>query len=327
MRNNVSAFVAVLCIAVVGIVTPARGQGTQENPKDLLDMTLLGCQTAASLVSTSSGRVTVHEWYWRANGQVLETVADYTVASKGDKFKVLAEVGFANNELTPTVSDPGLKPIPSRTVTRRELAYDGERVVSYKPAQHRALVASTDSNAGRDLRALKLQVLHPGNGVPTLSALSPLPNYTRNGPCAVGWELVDGDECVVVEYTDVGTGAGGAEVRYRNRFWIDPEKGFTLPKSEAWVQGGAFGQQEILLAQSQCQVRQYDVDLWGVSVAQSEQYALDSLGKWYLQRRTIITFASDYRLNTPVSDDMLAIALPSGTKVYNELLDEQSTAP
>jgi hypothetical protein len=318
---------AVLAIAVLldrGGVQPVFG----EEAEDLLAAVQLGCETAASRVSTSSGQVTVHKWYWRSNGELIETDSVYTVASTEERFKAVADVTYVTNEATVPESQPGQQPVAPGTVLKEELAYDGERIVSYKPAEQRATMAGLDSRAGGDLTMMKVTVMSPGHGVPTSLVTAPYlpPRYTRTGPHVVGREVVNGDECIVVEFVDTRTDADGAEVAYDSRLWINPQRGFTTFKSESSARGGVFGE-EALLADMEMETREYADDLWGISRVQQEQYALDDSGRRYLQLRTITTFAADYALNAPVTDDMLTVTLPSGTKVYNELLDASYVVP
>jgi len=324
MKNRFFAFAVVPWLVVLTLPGPARGAGTAENANDLMATVLLGCRSAASAVSTSVGKVHLHEWYWRSNGELLETEAVYSVASSGDRFKVAAEVTYLRNDLTMPGSDPGLRAIPPQTVVKQELSYDGERVISYTPAQNRAVIADTDSSVGRDLRQIRLKVLSPGLGVPTLAAASPLPDYTRTGPYVLRREVVDGEECIVVEFVDARPDARGGEVKFYSTSWINPQRGFTLSRGESRAQGGPYGE-GTLLAQAEVETRQCGGGLWGISEVEREQYALDSSGRRYLQSRTITTFDPGYRLNAPVTKDMLTVKLPPGTKVHNELLDEQYT--
>jgi len=311
---------------VVTLSGPAEGIEAEVNAEDVMEAVRLGCETAASRVSTSSGQVNVHEWYWRDNGELIETDSVYTVASAGDKFKGVAEVRYVKNETTVPESQPRQQPIEPATLLKEELACDGERIVSYKPAERRATIAGPDSRAGRRLTMMKATVLSPGHGVPNLAAGSPSPHYTRSGPYVAGREVVNGDECIVVEFVDMVTDADGNEVAYHNRSWINPERGFTVSKSESIARGGAFGE-GTLLAQGEVETRQYGDGLWGISEAWTEQYALDSSGRRYLQRRNITTFAADYHFNVAVTEEMLSIDLPAGTKVHNELIDAHYTVP
>jgi len=54
---------------------------------------------------------------------------------------------------------------------------------------------------------------------------------------------------------------------------------------------------------------------------------LDQLDTRELKMETVVTVADDYQLNAPVTEEMLKVQLPSGTKVYNELIDAHYTVP
>ena len=59
----------------------------------------------------------------------------------------------------------------------------------------------------------------------------------------------------------------------------------------------------------------------------ARQYRLDQLDTRELKIETVVTVADDYQLNAPVTEEMLRVQLPSGTKVYNELIDAHYTVP
>jgi len=83
----------------------------------------------------------------------------------------------------------------------------------------------------------------------------------------------------------------------------------------------------MLLSHGELDLRKYGDNLWGLSEVRHEQYGLDDAGERYLNIRQIFTFGKDYRLNPPVTEDMLTVDLPSGTEVFDERIDAGYVVP
>ena len=293
-----------------------------EEAEQLLAAVRSGCEAAASRVSTSAGQVRVNEWIWEPTGEVLETETVYDVASAGEKSKASVTTTYVANEgASAGLNTPG-------TVQRWEIACDGEKVTSYYPDENRAEVSGLDSDAGRRLRATKARLMMPGHGVPEaqLEQVKLPPGYEWNERRLLGREVVDGEECIVYEASHTAPRADGTEVTYYHRHWIDPNRGFTVSKSESGIRGGPYGE-GFVLATGEAETRQYADALWGVREVRIEEHRLDDSDKPYRMRYAVTTLADDYQLNGPVSEEMLTIQLPSGTKVYNTLIDAGYTVP
>ena len=317
----IAALVALTTfIAATGAATAGIEPVGAEEAKDLLAAVRLASDAAAARVSTSAGQVRVHEWMWKATGELLETETVYDVASAGEKFKASVTTTYLTNEWASAgFNAPG-------TAHREELAYDGEKVTSYDPNRNWAEISGLDSDAGRQLRGLKAVVMSPGHGVPRLEQVKLPPGYEWNERRVLGREVVDGEECIAYESSHTAPGSDGAEVTYYNVMWLSPQREFTLSKSEHGIRGGRYGE-GFVLAQGEVETRQYADGLWGVREVRMEEHRLDDSGKRYRNRYAVTTLADDYRLNGPVSEEMLTIQLPSGTKVYNTLIDAGYTVP
>jgi len=327
-RPSAAALTAVLLACTGAFAAVQMGSKTEDgDPEDVVADVIEGCEAAASHVSTAAGEVTLHQWYWRESGELLETESHYDVVYAGDRLKVAEEVRYLENQLSmPPDSGPRAQPIAPGTVHKQDLAYDGEKVTSYEPDRQRAVIAGKDSREWGNLLQIRGVVGLPGHGVPSLSTYLPMDRYTRTGPYVVGREIVNGDECVVVETVDTRTDPDGGEVAYWNRSWINPQRGFTASKSTAGARGGVFGE-GMLLSEWELTTRSYGDGLWGMSEARTEQYGVDDSGRRYVQMRMVITYADDYQLNVPVTDEILMVELPSGTRVHDKLSDKQYTVP
>ena len=304
----------------------ARSAGLEpvaaEEAKDLLAAVRLGCDAAASRVSTSAGQVRVHEWTWTPTGELAETETVYDVASAGEKFRASVTTTYlANERASAGFNAPG-------TVHRWEIVCDGEKVTSYYPDDNRAEVSGLDSDAGHQLRATKSRLMIPGHGVPDaqLEQIKLPPGYEWNERRLLGREVVDGEECIVYEASHTAPRADGTEVTYYHRHWVNPQRQFTVSKSESGIRGGPYGE-GFVLATGEVETRQYADGLWGIREVRIEEHRLDDSGNPYRMRYAVTTVADDYQLNGPVSEEMLTIQLPSGTKVYNTLIDAGYTVP
>lgn len=291
---------------------------------DLLAAARLGWESATASVSTSAGVVTVHEWIWRDSGELLETETTYGVASKGERFKASVETRYLTNEYTPR--EPGLPVNTPGTVQRTVIGYDGERVTMHRPDVLYAEISGTDSQVGRTLRSVKAMAISPGIAVPRFEQVLPTSDNPNPGPYLLGRQALNGEECLVVESVRTTATGNGTQAMYF-RFWVAPQKGFSIVKEECEARGGAFSKEGAVIERAEWQTRQYGDGLWGVSRVQQEEYRVDGSGSLYLSARRTASFSEDYAVNAPVTDDMLAVTLPSGTKVYDELIDAHYVVP
>ena len=298
--------------------------GIAEDSGSLLAAVRLGCETARSRISTRVGAITVHDSFWKGDKKWLETETVYGVVSEGTKVRATTDKTYIRNETTTT--DPGGVPIAPGTVMTTQLAFDGEKVVEYWPAENRAAIAGPESAIGSELKLITATIEDILPGVPDLDMEIPSPRYTTRGPSVVGREVVDGEDCVVVELAHVRVDSDGQEIAWYHRYWIAPDMGFIALKTEVGHRGGWFGD-GMVSVERKAEPRQYSNGLWGVSRIWAQRYRLDESGTRDLEIETVVTVADDYQLNAPVTEEMLKVQLPSGTKVYNELIDAHYTVP
>ena len=298
--------------------------GIAEDSGSLLAAVRLGCESARSRISTRVGAISEHLSFWKEDRKWLETETVYRVVSEGTKVRVTADTTYIRNDWTTT--DPGGVPIAPGTVMSKQLAFDGEKVVEYWPAENRAAIAGPESAIGSELRSITRTIEEISPGAPDLAKEMPAPRYTTCGPAVVGREVVDGEECVVVELVHVRVNSDGQEISWYHRYWIAPDMGFTALKTEDGYRGGRYGD-GVVSVEIEAEARQYASGLWGVSRMWARQYRLDQLDTRELKIETVVTVADDYQLNAPVTEEMLRVQLPSGTKVSNELIDAHYTVP
>lgn len=133
-----------------------------------------------------------------------------------------------------------------------------------------------------------------------------------------GAETLNGGDCVVVE-TELHA---GDNVYMRTKLWVDTNRGFTIPKLEVSTISSTTGQ-VIGRREAVTELRQYGEDLWGPAKYTEIDYGADGTKT----KQTILTYDPDFQLNIPVTEGELKLALPPGTEVYDEMLDELYTVP
>jgi hypothetical protein len=139
-----------------------------------------------------------------------------------------------------------------------------------------------------------------------------------------GRETIAGDECIMVDVVTtmhVPKLVGGT-ITQTARKWVNPQKGYTIVKEQAWSEGSVYGA-KTLLAEINTTVRQYETGVWGPEEVTYQQYDL----KGEVTQKMVITYDSAFKLNVPISDGDLTLTLPSGTEVHNELIDAEYTVP
>jgi len=120
----------------------------------------------------------------------------------------------------------------------------------------------------------------------------------------------------------VFSGTGHTEELYAKlRLWVNTDKGYTIPKFQAWRVSNING--EVLTKEELYDMKEYGEDLWGPAKCTRYEYALDGT----IKRRIAITWGSDFQINVPMSEDELKLTLPTGTEVFDEALGDLYTVP
>ena len=332
------ALVALVAAAVVGLgiaARPVQTDGTlpfetvtDEDAAALLASLRQGCDLAAAAVHSGVGTLTVHAWAWRPNGDKRETETTYSVASQGDRFKAVSETRYVEDEWAPAVSQTNTATAP--TARREEIAFNGETITFYEPDEGNAIIGDAASpHLGKLLQSVRLYTRSPGHAVPVgVLDLKPASEACLPAePRVLGRDLIDGEECVVCEASAQVRGTTSGSVTSISRYWINPARGYSLVKAETYMQQALSLPPDLLSSVEVDTVPAADT-LWRISSWRQDVYAVDfQTSRPYLSLRSTASFADDYQLNAPVTEDMLTINLPSGTKVYNELIDAQYTVP
>jgi len=302
----------------------------------LLSALIQGCNDAVSAIKSGRGTLTEHEWdytYEDPEG-LLETETTYKLAFAGEKYRVSEKVTYLRNDADSSVRYP-VKP---GTKILTEAAFDGQKMTMFNPSCKRARVGSIGSSVapaimwGEHMRykggimVVGSEPTMEGHGVSRIDKFVPSRYQTDKGLHVARRESLDGQECIVVERIIERSFPDGRKGTSTYEYWIDPTRGFMIPRIRVWGEGGPLRERTLLL-ESNTELRQYGDSLWGPAKYTHVRYKLDDKGGVQLDYRRVITYGDDFQLNVPVSDSELALKLPPGTLVHDTDLDETYTSP
>ncbi len=321
---------ALGCYVCVGV----RAQQVRSADPDLLPVVLQGCKMAAASVRSGSGRVVVHDRLVKRGGGLLEVESVCNVAFRGNSFRLTRRTHYIRNEpgegtdVHQALVEPG-------TTTTEQVAFDGAEI-RWLGDERTARVGNSATRTGRHelgWYAANLGVgvqSGGGNGVCDLQGFF---NGLASGgasidpPEVVGREVVEGDDCVILQWILHYTGASGEERLAIDQFWVDPVKGYTIRREKHW-ESRAGSPEKILTGEASVSVREYGEGVWGPDTVESKQYRVPSTGEAPSARHElVITFDPGFALNGSVRDADLSLAFPSGTRVSDEVTDAEYTVP
>lgn len=324
LKRILPVAVVVLGLAALGTVNHIHAE---TSPEDLLQIIMQGRREAVKSIQSGKGIVQVRTFRQR-NGDgidVVDTDAKYDVVFFGNKFKYVAETSFNRNE---SGGSRQIGPyVPGITFTRAA-SYDGTKAVAYD-ASGKSAVISTQTGEPQKFANL-LNFARPRQGILDVDNVDNMfsPNaIEKRGLRVVRREVLDGDECVVLQISWVTVQSDDARVSFSWDFWVSAGKGFTIPKSQITASGGKFGTGTVM-DEWNTEVRDQGDDRW-VPVKHTEtHYSLGpSSMKPALHWQKTVTFDRDFQFNVPVGEDDLMLTLPSGTEVRDEVLNAEYTVP
>ena len=334
MRKRIFWLVIPLLMVVATVCfTHLAGASTfvpltdQEALPTLLD----GCRNAVASVHSGQGKVAYYRWFQSPAGDIIETETAYQVTFSGDKFRLSVDEKYLKN--LPTAPPPSeFMLFAPGTVRSRQVAYDGTKVTRYEPAKNAATIADIGSSAGRwGLQDYQGRVAFLGNGLlePDKWFWMGPPRFTRTAPKIVGRETVNGDDCYVLEVVFARATDPASHPVLTYWYWVDPNKGFTVVRRQSWVEGGPLYEQKALFSEQEVELRQYADGVWGPARVTHTEYSqiADSSGQHLKNFTSIATYDPDFLVNVAVDDAALRLALPSGTEVTDDSLQETYVAP
>lgn len=295
-------------VALIGLPTISSTAG---NDYDLAE---IQAEIDNSYASTRSGKGTILIQSSMPGGSLQTNTLCYSTFSDGE-FKLLVDDEYTGNQ---DIEQLPMKPDESKSTV---LAYDGQILTEYKPEDKSAMHGDLASNfAVAELD--KYQNCYPGQysfgpsmgfGIPTSYLANPNPSIkSRTRPKIIGREIIDDDECVVIDFEDMKIGRNGEDFKRITRQWINPEKGFCASRIYIWNEEEDRGR--ILISTANSDLSQYDDGVWRASRTTITNYRSDpNTHKSIESFRTIITYSPNFKFNVPVSGDELELTLPPGT--------------
>ena len=245
--------VALLVIAAVGLPTFAGlPTAKAESARDLLARVTEARAKALAAVKSGKGSLTLCERFVRPNDtpRERESTTPGTAAFSGEKFAITLRRGAEGKE---------------------EAIYDGATLrwtgLGYRHAD--------DLDARSEMA--RTMVFHyrrffdlVGQVYPDLEKVL---LYHKGTPRVVGRETIDGSECVIVESVHVFPQKDGRKHVDTRRLWIDPARGYAVPKLQVWSEGREF-KQKAILSQTNARLSEYD-GIWGAARYVHEEYRAD----------------------------------------------------
>ena len=310
-----------LAISIALATSPVGyGAAIADSNDELLTMAYEGCKNALSAINSAKGGVTVRHWQKNSEGIVQEFDYAYKIAFDGAKHRISQEISALKNDLKYPV-------LPVGSTIQKKMSCDGEKLTILDCDKASATIGALDSSSGLPYysQALMHTRVKNGNGVIDISPeANPLLKLERVSPTA-RYDTLNGDKCILVEKAFLTQKPSPRTDTYE--MWVNPSKGYTIPLTRMWSE--VEGQPKVLVEEHSTDVKLYETGVWGPVRSTLARYVQTKSGstETILKFRTITTFNDDFRLNVPVTDDDLAITLPSGTTVTDELLNASYVVP
>lgn len=326
MKPRIAAFlVVVVALVVMGAITMTSSDRSavdgRTDPKDLLRIAQ-GCEKAASSIKTGRVNVTVRTVGQSDDGSIREIEKVCFVVFDGDKCLVSARQTLLRNDPArdATESAKAAMEQPGK-VTQWKASFDGSRATAFDVDHQVAYIGDPDPKGNAAiyhwLYLSDAGVLDKG----VMRFRIPKAPDQRAALRVDRRESIASSECFVVQYT-FPTAQGNRKIKATDYLWIDPNKGYTIPRRELWGEGeGLPG--KILVQSSETEMRLYRGGVWGPA---KHTYVVRSpTGVQEFRRET--TYSPKFCLNAVVRPDDLQLNLPSGTEVQNETSGEDYTVP
>lgn len=251
-----------------------------------------------------------------------------------DDLLVKGHTSTVASEVVSVAWEPGMA-VPPGTERERLKASDGQTVISYLPGEKRAEIMDAAPATGdgyASVLAFQDDVIPMLRGVVDIANIEKhiwhVSGYEMQSPRIVGREDVGGDSCIVVEIVWIKPAdASHSSLTNTHQFWVAPDKGFTVPRIRVWQEGGLFWE-KTLVAATDVDMRQYPGGVWGPAKVTADEYGISqATGSVYHQMHKVITYDPGFQFGLSVANEELQLTLPSGTKVYDQLMDANYTMP
>jgi len=297
---------------------------------DLLELVKAGTRNAASSIRSGVGTISLRTWSTERGG-VSETEIAYKVAFSGERFKLSATHTVLQS--SPGPGDEKAKMlIPAGTVLHYTVAYDGSALTVLYADDKAANVLAPDRASGaqppwwRDISPLRCGFQPVDAPAPGSTVHLPNGGCLLMGTTDAKRQSADGEGYIVVEINQTDRTPGSNNFTSKRIHWVNVDKGFVVAKRFTYGHDD-IRTEDVLLDERLVTVRDYGGGRWGPDTCTLVSYRPNKAGEMQRVRIQTIKYGPDFRLNVPVSDADLALTLPAGTKVVDEVHGAEYVIP
>ena len=254
---------------------------------ELIELAKVGTSNGLSSIKSYKGTVTLTTWILGENEKIGREIS---VISEGEKLRLSSK--FLGSGLI------------------YEAAFDGIKLTEWRMDQDVNQVIISEGFSGGIPYSDYNLFLNPRK-------LWSVNFSSRKNLKLVGREEIDGDDYIIVESSI----ASGDSSITTVKTWVNTKKGFTTTKHEASTidnETGKILSKEVITFK----MTQYAEELWGPVECSRAIYNEDGI-----KTSEVIAVYKDFQFNVPINEDELKLNLPSGTEVYDRILDAQYTIP
>ena len=269
-------------------LTPLLPGMASASDEELLKLLRLGMYYRFTTITSCKGSVHLVE---------SRPVSESAVEKKDVSEKVLT-VAFAGNRLR--MSGKAI----SGGAVNYQGAFDGEKTteVIEDSIDGGPTARITDGPTGFASGDFSVFVDPRSIGGYPLQSLGP---DTDGSMSIVGREVLDGDECIILEVIGDAPGPSGGYVK--GRVWVDLDKGCAVPKHFWWSVPASEGA-PAPIRQEVVELKKYGDALWGPARYTRVDYKPDGT----VEKKVIGTYDPEFKINVPISEDDLKLTLPPG---------------
>lgn len=288
-------------------IIPEVGEGEE---KTIYDLSFAGDSYKAKIVESHARNKAPQKPFWEKLRQFSQRLVRPGSAGSG-------KVAF------PTI-------LSGRELTRSNI-YSGNKqtITEYNPRKKQAHVYEMGTR-GAPVSYQLLRMAIPRHSITSLvlkagtERTSGSVELQRSEPAVLGHQRLGGNDCIVIEQ-QVNSRYKGPKSRhldysYKSRYWVCPDKGYCVVRTEF---RGHFPyekqKEDRLLGVSSIDIKEYKPGVWGASKLDFTGYSITDKGKTYIQNRWIITYDPNFQLNVPKSKLDLKLKLPKGMQVTDEV--------
>jgi hypothetical protein len=280
--------------------------GEQLDDKAVLETLRTGTKASLGQVRDGKGSLSYYTWKKSRNQQIVETNAKCISAFTGSKVRWDIEESVTIDGLPAAQIVEGVKVDTSQA--KMSGLFDGEKMMIYDTRRNRADIKSPTPGEKYEWER-RLPFFY---GTVDIDVL--LDQGTTVS--VVGQEAIDNSACYKIE-SSITKAANGREIILKMLAWIDPAKGYLVPKKQIWAY---FEGKEILTEDYVTELKEYVPGLWAPVRAVWISYRADppDYEPYRLMEQRVVFENYAFNLNVPDAD--LEIKLPDGTEVYDDVL-------